>query len=77
MDLSRAAYSRDLKIAVMRALDAGSASRIGYGSSTNRLLLLFAPWEGFRASCCCCLASERLRLRWVCSTAKGGPGGSR
>ena len=26
MDLSRAAYSRDLKIAAMRALDAGSAT---------------------------------------------------
>ena len=27
MDLSRAVYSRDLKIAAMRALDAGSADR--------------------------------------------------
>ena len=35
MDLSRAVYSRDLKIAAMRALDAGSATPVKLRGNIN------------------------------------------
>ena len=74
MDLSRAVYSRDLKIAAMRALDAGSAT----GEIARKYQLspnLLTRWRGeWRAS----IGPHRGRLKgwWVLIAAAYSIAGS-